>query len=285
MSTELTLLARVAWRGQEVTAPRLRGLLALLASEPHTGCGTERLIEGLWPDALPQHPDKALQVLVSRARALLGADVLVGTPVGYRLALADEQVDSSVLPVRAAASEELARAGDLTGSLAAAEAGLALWEGGGELGGPLGELRAARAPVRDRLVRARALALARLGRHAEAAGALATLTEERPRDEEVLAELLRGLAATAGPAAALTRYEEYRRDLREHLGTDPGAALKAVHEELLDDEPRAVRIGVPHEPNPLLGRPDASARAVREGLRDALGVDVGVIVTDTFGRP
>ncbi|MFH8609605.1 coenzyme F420-0:L-glutamate ligase [Streptomyces sp. NPDC018029] len=31
--------------------------------------------------------------------------------------------------------------------------------------------------------------------------------------------------------------------------------------------------------------PDASARAVREGLRGALGVDVGVIVTDTFGRP
>ncbi|MFG2807613.1 coenzyme F420-0:L-glutamate ligase [Streptomyces massasporeus] len=31
--------------------------------------------------------------------------------------------------------------------------------------------------------------------------------------------------------------------------------------------------------------PDASARAVRDGLRDALGVDVGVVVTDTFGRP
>ncbi|MGW1030056.1 coenzyme F420-0:L-glutamate ligase [Streptomyces sp. NPDC002577] len=31
--------------------------------------------------------------------------------------------------------------------------------------------------------------------------------------------------------------------------------------------------------------PDASARAVRDGLRDALGVDVGVLVTDTFGRP
>ncbi|WP_055557641.1 coenzyme F420-0:L-glutamate ligase [Streptomyces sp. NBRC 110028] len=31
--------------------------------------------------------------------------------------------------------------------------------------------------------------------------------------------------------------------------------------------------------------PDASARAIRAGLRDALGVDVGVIVTDTFGRP
>ncbi|MBW8794673.1 MAG: coenzyme F420-0:L-glutamate ligase [Streptomyces sp.] len=31
--------------------------------------------------------------------------------------------------------------------------------------------------------------------------------------------------------------------------------------------------------------PDASARAVRAGLRDALGVNVGVVVTDTFGRP
>jgi coenzyme F420-0:L-glutamate ligase/coenzyme F420-1:gamma-L-glutamate ligase len=31
--------------------------------------------------------------------------------------------------------------------------------------------------------------------------------------------------------------------------------------------------------------PDASARAIRDGLRDALGVNVGVVVTDTFGRP
>jgi coenzyme F420-0:L-glutamate ligase / coenzyme F420-1:gamma-L-glutamate ligase len=31
--------------------------------------------------------------------------------------------------------------------------------------------------------------------------------------------------------------------------------------------------------------PDASARAIRDGLRDALGVHVGVVVTDTFGRP
>lgn len=31
--------------------------------------------------------------------------------------------------------------------------------------------------------------------------------------------------------------------------------------------------------------PDASARAVRDGLRDALGVNIGVLVTDTFGRP
>ncbi|WP_435643557.1 coenzyme F420-0:L-glutamate ligase [Streptomyces sp. H49] len=31
--------------------------------------------------------------------------------------------------------------------------------------------------------------------------------------------------------------------------------------------------------------PDASARAIRDGLRDTLGVEVGVVVSDTFGRP
>ncbi|MBM7441780.1 coenzyme F420-0:L-glutamate ligase [Streptomyces sp. HB132] len=31
--------------------------------------------------------------------------------------------------------------------------------------------------------------------------------------------------------------------------------------------------------------PDASARLIRDGLRDTLGVEVGVVVTDTFGRP
>ncbi|MFJ4854734.1 coenzyme F420-0:L-glutamate ligase [Streptomyces sp. NPDC088730] len=30
---------------------------------------------------------------------------------------------------------------------------------------------------------------------------------------------------------------------------------------------------------------DASARAIRDGVRDTLGVEVGVVVTDTFGRP
>ncbi|AJC57999.1 coenzyme F420-0:L-glutamate ligase [Streptomyces sp. 769] len=31
--------------------------------------------------------------------------------------------------------------------------------------------------------------------------------------------------------------------------------------------------------------PDASARALRAGLRETLGVDVGVVISDTFGRP
>lgn len=267
MPIELTLLPRVAHRGQEVTAPRLRGLLALLAGDLRAGCGIDRLVAGLWPEALPERPGKALQVLVSRARAQLGGDVIASTPTGYRLALAEEQVDSSALLLHAAVSAERARAGDHAGGLAAAEAGLALWDGapGGSVGidGPVAALRAERAPVRAALVRAQGLALARLGRHAEAAGPLAVAAAEHPRDEEVLAESLRGEAATAGPAAALTRYEAYRRELRKALGTDPGPELSALHAELLRAGAPVVRHGVPHEPNPLLGRDEDIAAVER----------------------
>ncbi|MFK4066741.1 ATP-binding protein [Streptomyces sp. NPDC029674] len=277
MTIDLTLLPRVAHRGQEVTAPRIRALLALLAGDPRTGCGVERLVAGLWPDALPERPGKALQVLVSRARAQLGADVVVSTPTGYRLGLAEDRIDSSALLLHAAASTERARAGDHAGSLAAAEAGLALWEGtpdgAGSPGDPVAALRAERAPARATLVRARALALARLGRHAAAAEPLALVAAAHPRDEEVLAELLRGEAATAGPSAALTRYETYRRRLRDALGTDPGARLKAVQQELLRGEAPADRHSVPHEPNQLLGR-DEDIAAVRRLLRDSRAVTV-----------
>ncbi|MGW6060496.1 ATP-binding protein [Streptomyces sp. NPDC055189] len=277
MTTDLTLLPRVAYRGQEVTAPRLRGLLALLAGEVRTGCSSERLVAGLWPDALPERPAKALQVLVSRARAQLGADVIASTPTGYRLALAEEQIDSSALLLHAAASVGRARAGDHTGALAAAEAGLALWEGtrneGGDSEDLVAALRTERAPVRGALIRAQALALARLGRHAEAAGPLAVAAAEHPRDEEVLAGLLRGEAATAGPSAALTRYDAYRRELRQALGTEPGAGLKALQQELLRGEAPVLRHGVPHEPNPLLGREEDIA-AVERLLRASRAVTV-----------
>jgi DNA-binding SARP family transcriptional activator len=102
--TDLTLLSRVAYRDQEVTGPRLRGLLALLAGDVRRGCSTHRLVEGLWPDEQPENPAKALQVLVSRARAQLGSDLIASTPNGYRLSLNEDQVDTSAVLLSASAS-------------------------------------------------------------------------------------------------------------------------------------------------------------------------------------
>ncbi|MFI5954434.1 AfsR/SARP family transcriptional regulator [Cryptosporangium sp. NPDC051539] len=298
MTVELTLLVRVAFRGREVSGPRVRELLAALAADLPAGCGTDRLIEALWPEGPPEHPAKALQALVFRARAQVGPDVLVSTPRGYRLALTNDQVDATAARSSAARATRAAEAGNPAAALAEAEAGRALWaaeppppappgaaegsgapgdlwaaaEGGGapgevraaaEGGGALGEVRAAAVPAYRALTRVRALSLARLGRHADAEPALAALARAHPRDEEVLAELLRCEAVGRGPAAALARYESYRRHLRDELGADPGLALQRVQRELLASGTPPSRRGVPHDPNPLLGR-DEDVAAVTD---------------------
>jgi len=287
VTIELVLLSRASYRGQEITGSRLQGLLALLAEDPHVGCSAARLTDALWPDEQPEHPAKALQVLVSRARARLGPGVIVSTPGGYRLSLSADQIDASAVLLSVAESEKRSRAGDHLAALAHAEAGLALcagaegWGTGTGTGAPLSAhpleahplaahplaaLRAARVPVCRSLQRARALALSRLGRRAEAAAPLGELNQRYPRDEEVLAELLRCEAATAGPAAALARYAGYRQRLRDDLGSDPGPALQGVYQELLQADAPVIRRGVRHEPNPLLGRDDDIA-AVTSLLR------------------
>jgi predicted ATPase/DNA-binding SARP family transcriptional activator len=260
VSVELILLSRVSYGGQEITGSRLRGLLALLAEDPRAGCSAAHLVTALWPDERPEHPVKALQVLVSRARARLGPEVIVSTPGGYRLALREDQIDAAAVLLDAAESAQRFRAGDYLAALGHAEAGLALCEGaeGWDAGDghPLSALRAARVPAYRSLLRVRALALSRLGRRAEAAAPLGELIGRSPRDEEVLAELLRCEAATAGPAAALARYADYRQRLRDELGSDPGPALREVYAGLLHADAPVIRRGVRHEPNRLLGRDD-----------------------------
>ncbi|MFJ8537858.1 ATP-binding protein [Streptomyces sp. NPDC093591] len=269
MTIELTLLTSVSHRGKEITAPRLRALLALLAGEPRAGCGRGRLVDGLWPDEQPENPTKALQILVSRARSLLGGEVIASTPTGYRVALREDQVDAWALQLHAAAATEKARAGDHHGAVAETEEGLALWDGGpaeeGHHDDPVAALRLELAVTHRSLTRLRALSLARSGRREEAAGPLGELVSAHPLDEELLLELMRCQAATAGAAAALAAYDTYRRRLRDELGTDPGPALQELHQELLRGEAPTVRRGVPHEPNPLLGR-DADVAAVRRLL-------------------
>ena len=272
MTVELVLLSRVSYGGLEITGSRLRGLLALLAQDPRVGCGTSRLMDALWPDEQPEHPLKALQVLVSRARARLGSGLIVSTPSGYRLSLREDQIDASALLLSASESEKRARAGDHLAALGHAEAGLALCEGAERWdtgdGGPVSVLRAARIPAYRSLLRTRALALSRLGRRAEAAEPLTELIRQSDLDEEILVELLRCEAATAGPAAALARYSDYRQRLRDELGGDPGPALQGVYQELLRADAPVIRRGVWHEPNPLLGR-DEDIAAVADLLRVA----------------
>ncbi|MGO9903962.1 MAG: BTAD domain-containing putative transcriptional regulator [Solirubrobacteraceae bacterium] len=112
-----------------------------------------------------------------------------------------------------------------------------------------------------------ARALGRTGKHAQALEPLIDAFRERPTDEALLADLLHSEAALRGPAAALERYEDYRRELRERLGTNPGELLQRVQRELLAlDQP--VRRGLRYDATALLGR-DGDLEALRGLLASA----------------
>ncbi|HEY2280826.1 MAG TPA: BTAD domain-containing putative transcriptional regulator [Streptosporangiaceae bacterium] len=262
MSIALTLLADVSWRGRPVAGDRPQALLAALAARDCRPVRPEDLIELVWGDDAPSNGLKSLQVLVSRARSACGADAIVRDGAGYRLGAAPGEVDSVRLTelVRAAAAE-LDR--DAAAAERLAREALTLTDGlsgtaDGD-GGPLAEVRrrAATEAAAAQVIAARASS--RAGAHPAALPVLEAAYARSPQDEPLLADLLRSEAAVSGPAIALERFERYRRDQRERLGTDPGELLQRTHRSLLALD-RPVRRGVHYESTELIGRDGDLAR-------------------------
>ena len=116
------LTAPPTWCGQ-VLSGRTLELLAALAGSQEVRVSDGALIEALWPDDAPARPLRALHVVVSRARAAVGEDVVERVGDGYRLALPAADVDAHDLSDRATRARACAAEGqwdqvlDLTDSL------------------------------------------------------------------------------------------------------------------------------------------------------------------------
>jgi predicted ATPase/DNA-binding SARP family transcriptional activator len=271
----LELLDDVRWRGTTVVGERPRALLAALAAGRGRPVRSEELIELVWGDEIPVNATKSLQVLVSRTRSTCGEEAIVRDTIGYRLGVEPAEVDSVRLGVlvreaRAALELDAAAAAALAREAIALAAGLLA--AAGDDPRPLSDVRLT---ARDDAAEATAIlarALSRTGKHAEALEPLLDAFRERPTDEALLVELLHTEAALRGPAAALERYERYRRELRERLGTNPGEPLQRVQRELLAlDQP--VRGGLRYDANALLGR-DGDLEALRGLLASARVVSI-----------
>ncbi|MFF4415629.1 BTAD domain-containing putative transcriptional regulator [Streptosporangium sp. NPDC001559] len=256
MAPVLTLLDGVRWEGRPLAGDRAHALLAVLVLHGKAGVSDDHLVRELWWEDPPANPVKALQVVVSRTRSATGPDVVVRTAHGYRLGLSADQVDAHLLADLVGRAVKALGEGDTALARRCAEQAITLAGNGREPStGALADLRAVAA---GHLAEAcRVLALAR-GRDGDHAGALPLLEERAaalPHDEELLACLLRSEAAVRGVAAALERYERYRADLADRLGTDPGPELTRVHAGLLAAD-RPVREGLRYDGSSLLGRED-----------------------------
>jgi len=255
VSFALNLLADVRWRQRPVVGDRPQALLASLAARGCRPVADEELIKLVWGEEPPVNGLKSLQVLVSRTRSACGADAIERDGAGYRLGAAPGEIDSLrlselVRDAAAALDQDATLAAELARQAEALAGGLPVTADGA---GPLAELRRAAAADLGAAKLIQARAGSRMGTHGAALPALEAALAQGPDDESLLADLLRSEAAVKGPATALERYDRYRRDLRERLGTDPGELLRHVHRDLLALD-RPVRKGLRYDATPLVGR-------------------------------
>lgn len=222
---------------------KARVLLKRLAASVGEPVSVDELVEVVWADSPPRNPADQISVLVSRLRAVLGADRLPRTDAGYRLAA--DWFDLAELDDRVAEIGSQLSAGDQAASLASAHAVLSLAAGTllpEETDGWTDALR----PAADRLVaRGRLLAAeaARLAGELDAARAAAqAVLDSDPYDEAALRLAMRADAQAGRPAVALAAYAELRQRLADDLGTDPAPETDELHLAVMRGEVPAARV-------------------------------------------
>jgi pimeloyl-ACP methyl ester carboxylesterase/DNA-binding SARP family transcriptional activator len=219
--------------GRQVSVSgRLGALLALLAAEPGLTVTTDRLVDAIWYPEIPRNPANAVQIIVSRLRALAGSDLVETRPGGYRLAVPREQLDATLFADLVARADE-AGPEQVVQLLGQAER---LWCGPAftpydDVPGvreAVSRLRELRQSARER----RGRALAGLGRYDEAVAELDALVLADPWRESAVAELVTALARTGRTAEALGRLADLRRLLRES-GLDPSERIEVLQQRVL----------------------------------------------------
>jgi predicted ATPase/DNA-binding SARP family transcriptional activator len=221
-----------------VGGARLRALLSVLALRAGRTVPAGVLVDEVWGADPPADATGALQALVGRLRRVLGAAAVASADGGYRLTAAPDDIDLTRFDRLTGDGLTALADGDPAKAAAVLDDALALWQGPALADLPDRTAEAARwATRRLDALRARHAAALALGRAEQALPELTALCDDHPLDEPLQALRLRALRDTGRPARALAAYEDVRRLLADRLGSDPGPELRALHTELLREEP------------------------------------------------
>lgn len=235
-ATAISVLGPIELAGRAVHGRVPRVVLARLIVGPGA-VSVDELAEAAWGDAPPASVRSTLKSHVSRLRtalrAAVGYDPIASHPGGYRLTVADVDLDvrvfeAAVLRARGQSSNDKA---------ATLREALLLWRGPA-----FDELRYEdfAAGESARLEELRLLAIEdrieadlALGRHREALADLLALVDEHPLRERLVVACMRALHADGRQRDALRVFDRFRTELGEASGLDPGPGTTELRDRIL----------------------------------------------------
>ncbi len=268
---ELRVLGPVeAWRDGELVnlgSRQHRLILAVLALEAGRVVSVDRLVDLLWPEAMPKNPRSAIQVRVSQLRSALGQDTAIeGSVDGYRLDLRPGNIDAHRFRALLNEARQLSGSGERVRMLREA---LALWRGDA-LSGAISEERIL-AGLCSGLEESRLAALEdcldaelELGIHGQVVDELFGLVGAHPGRERFVAQLMLALHRSGQSPKALEVGRGHRTWIGDELGLDPGQTVQDLETAILRDDPAlrapsgppdraATRLAVPAQLPPVAG--------------------------------
>ncbi|WP_188296464.1 AfsR/SARP family transcriptional regulator [Streptomyces sp. CBMA156] len=301
-----------AWHGEkelDLGRPQQRAVLAALLTAAGRTVAVPVLVEGVWGGAAPADPRKAVQLAVSRLRAVLrpyaGDDPqrmpLVRVGDGYALRLPAAEVDTAVWEALLAEAGRLRRADapphQVREVLRRAHR---LWVGEALAGLPGSHAESVRARLTEQRISAKETELeldAELGDRTDLTAAAASLALEHPGRPRLTAVLMRALYQAGRKAEALAVYEDARASLPPGEEGPAAVQLRILREDAAllpanattgPAEPAAVTAGwqapdqLPSGLTDFTGRAE-EAELLADRLADAGGRAVVVSALDGMG--
>ena len=255
--------------------PKQRAVLAVLLLDAGRVVSLDRLVEEVWGRESPPQAVASVQAYVSHLRRLLepqrapGAPptVIVNQAPGYRVVVGPEDLDAARFETLAQAGHDLLQGDDPARAAETLEQALRLWRG--PVLADLGDapfVQAERARLEDLRLTAlegRLSADLALGRHARIVAELEQLSAEHPFRERLQGLRMAALYRCGRQAEALQSFGQFRTQLREELGLDPGQALRDLERDILRQAPQlewtpAAALGRATSGPTVTGAPDPS---------------------------
>ncbi|MEU5548317.1 BTAD domain-containing putative transcriptional regulator [Micromonospora sp. NPDC047793] len=207
-------------------------------------------------------------------------EVIVTDPVGYRVRTEPGELDAEVFADELTSARTARSAGRFADARRHFRAGLALWRGpaldgitGQHVRSPSHALDQRRLDALEDCVDIEL----RLGLAADLIDELTETVARQPLRERLRGQLMLALAGVGRQADALTVYQEGRRRFTAELGLEPGPALQELHQRVLagdlavtvpEARPLAPIRALPRAISDFTGRQETIARLVEEIEQD-----------------